>query len=221
MSRKARGISHTGLYHIIFRGINRQNIFEEEKDYQEFTKVLKIVKEQLEFKIYTYCLMSNHGHIFIKEKSIGDISTIMQKTLTKYAGWYNKKYSRSGCLFGNRYKSQTIEVDNYILSLVRYIHQNPKKTGIVKELEKYKWSSYNYYLEKCEEDFVDTADILEMLSENKNVARNTFLEFHREAEKEVFEIGDSCKMSSEQIRRRIIKRLEGKELHVIGSMAKC
>ena len=118
MSRLARQFSLTGLYHIVFRGINKQNIFEETEDYQKIIKTLQELKKELKFEIYTYCLMSNHVHLLLKEKNTGDISQIMKRLLTKYVMWYNKKYHRTGALIANRYKSQPIEVDEYFLSVV-------------------------------------------------------------------------------------------------------
>ena len=76
-------------------------------------------------------------HILLEEKLTGDISQIMKRLLTKYARWYNIKYKRSGALIANRYKSKPVEVDEYFLSLIRYIHQNPKKAGIVTEINEY------------------------------------------------------------------------------------
>ncbi len=66
------------------------------------------VKVEKDFELYAYCLMNNHVHMFLKEKEIGDITKIMLKLLTNYAGWYNRKYERSGSLFGNRYKNEPI-----------------------------------------------------------------------------------------------------------------
>jgi len=89
--------------------------------------------------------MSNHVHIIIKELNMGDISLIMQRMLTRYAGWYNRKYDRSGILISNRFKSEPVETDEYLLTLARYIHQNPIKAGISTSIDKYKWSSFNDY----------------------------------------------------------------------------
>ena len=130
MSRLARQISSTGLYHIIFRGVNKQHIFEEDADYLKLLGILKQLKTEMNFKIYVYCFMSNHVHILLHEKEMGQISLIMKRTLTKYARWFNIKYSRSGALIANRYKSQPVEVDPYFLNVVRYIHQNPLKAKI-------------------------------------------------------------------------------------------
>ena len=100
MSRLARAISESGVYHILFRGVNQQNIFEEATDYDKLKEIISAVKKDLKFEIYAYCFMSNHVHIVLKEKSFGDISLIMKRILTKYARWYNIKYGRSGALIG-------------------------------------------------------------------------------------------------------------------------
>ena len=73
----------------------------------------------------------NRIHLFLRENELGDIKTIMHKLLTRYVMWYNKKYQRSGSLIGNRYKSEPIEDETYYLTLMRYIHQNPVKAGMV------------------------------------------------------------------------------------------
>ena len=98
MSRLARTISESGVYHVLFRGVNQQNIFEEDADFNKLTETIATVKQDLGFEIYAYCFMSNHVHIVLKEKSYGDISLIMKRILTKYARWYNIKYGRSNHL---------------------------------------------------------------------------------------------------------------------------
>ena len=113
MSRLARAISESRVYHILFRGVNQQNIFEEAVDFEKLKETIAIVKTDLEFEIYAYCFMSNHVHIVLKEKNYGDISLIMKRILTKYARWYNIKYGRSGALIANRYKSVPHFVKRY------------------------------------------------------------------------------------------------------------
>ena len=109
MSRIARVISESGVYHILFRGVNQQNIFEEASDFEKLKNTIRIVKQEMDFEIFAYCFMSNHVHIVLKERNIGDISLIMKRILTKYARWYNIKYGRSGALIANRYKSVLVE----------------------------------------------------------------------------------------------------------------
>ena len=162
MSRLSRNYSQSGIYHILFRGVNQQNIFEENADFEKLKETILIVKSDLNFEIYAYCFMNNHAHIVLKEKNSGDISLIMKRILTKYARWYNIKYGRSGALIANRYKSVPVEVDEYFLQLIRYVHQNPMKAGIVVNIDEYEYSSYNEYMN--EPDLADTDFVLQMIS---------------------------------------------------------
>jgi putative transposase len=220
MSRMPRILSQTGLYHVVCRGINRQNIFEEENDFIRFQDNLKGIKEERGFEIYAYCLMTNHVHLFIKEKELGDIAKIMHKLLTKYAGWYNRKYQRSGSLMGNRYKSEPIEDERYFFALTRYIHQNPLKAGIVQNIADYRWSSYGDYLDSEMKNLTDTYFIMNILSDNLERSRAQFIEQHQKLETEDFTLSDRKKPTDEQVRRKIIKLLNGKEPYTIGENTK-
>ena len=79
MSRLAREISETGIYHIVFRGVNKQHIFEERRDYEKMLNIIQMLKSEMNFKIYVYCFMSNHVHILLHEENPGDISLIMRR----------------------------------------------------------------------------------------------------------------------------------------------
>ena len=199
VARAAREISKSGLYHVVFRGVNKQHIFEEAEDYEKLIKVISTVKEEMKCEIYVYCFMSNHAHILLKEKESGDISLIMKRILTKYARWYNIKYKRSGALIANRYKSKPIDVDEYFLSVVRYIHQNPVKAGLVAEIKEYKWSSYPEYIDGR----VGLADKEFVLS---LIDKRAFEEFHSEEETSIFLIDDKMKVSDDEIRRKICQK---------------
>ena len=207
MSRQARKLSQTGMYHIIFRGISRQNIFEEEKDFEKLKEILIQEKRKMDFEIYAYCFMTNHVHLFIKEKNPGEISKIMAKILSRYAMWFNIKYDRSGVLFCNRYKSEPIEDEQYYISLIRYIHQNPVKAGVVNEIGDYPYSSYNSYLGNG--DFVDTYFLLETLHEDKTKAKDLFIELNEIDESEIYEISESQKRSPEHIKRIVMSEING------------
>ena len=207
MGRVARRFSENGLYHVVFRGVNKQSIFEEDWDYIKLKNTLIELKAEMNFEIYVYCFMSNHIHILLKEKNIGDISLIMKRLLTKYARWYNIKYHRSGALIANRYKSQPIDVDEYFLNVIRYIHQNPLKAGIVNNVSEYKWSSYNEYAKK-ENGLADKDFVLEMITPED------FVILHQTEEQSIFVVDDKVKLSDDGIRRNIIKKYgtEPKEL---------
>ncbi len=212
MGRQARLYSQSGLYHVVYRGVNRQNIFEEVNDYFKMRDIIFYLKQELKFEIYAYCFMTNHVHLLLKENSTGDISTIMKRLLTKYAGWFNRKYERSGALIANRYKSQPLENDEYLLSVVRYIHQNPLKANLARTLSDYKWSSYPEYLNKS--IITDTHTILSMID------KKDFKIFHQEEEKELHEVSDRISKSEEYIRRRIMLMINGKQPHEIALLPK-
>ena len=191
MSRIPRKYSESGIYHIMFRGVNQQNIFEEKQDYIKLLNVISDIKKEMGFEIYAYCFMSNHVHIVLKENGFKEISLIMKRILTKYARWYNIKYKRTGALIANRYKSVPVEIDEYFLHLIRYVHQNPIKAGIVESLKDYQHSSYNEYL--TTPIITDTELVLEMISDAE------FEEFHLVIEDINFSVSDRKGKSDDEL----------------------
>ena len=145
MPRRARGISKTGVYHVMMRGVNRQCIFEGKQDYQKYIQVLKQVKEISDCELYAYCLMPNHVHLLLKPEG-EDLGVVIKRIGCRYVHWYNKKYERVGHLFQDRYKSEPVEDEKYFLTVLRYIIQNPFKVNLEKEVGEYNWSSYNEYM---------------------------------------------------------------------------
>ncbi len=145
MPRMARRKTQTNIYHVILRGNNKQIIFEDDKDYEEFLDVLMYYKRECGFELYAYCLMNNHVHLCIG-KEMDELEIIMKRIEVKYVRWYNTKYDRCGHLFQERFKSEPVEEEKYFLTLIRYIHQNPIKSGLEGELGSYRWSSYQDYM---------------------------------------------------------------------------
>jgi len=220
MARQARQISKTGLYHIIFRGVNHCNLFEENEDFKKLVDLLAIVKSDMGYNVHAYCLMSNHVHLFIREQSPADITLIMKRILGTYAYWFNKKYTRSGALIANRYKSACVENDEYLLTLTRYIHQNPLRAGIVEDLEKYRWSSYRDYIKKEHTSLTDTQFILELFSPDIDEAIKGFMTFHNVPESNEFSVSDGKKKSDGELRQEIISALDGKEICSLNGLPK-
>ena len=147
MPRTARKKSSTKIYHVILRGINRQTIFDDKEDNEAFLQTLFDCKKLCGFELYGYCLMGNHVHLLLKE-GLEELERVFKRIGARYVYWYNWKYKRCGHLFQDRYKSEPVEDDSYFVTVLRYIHQNPIKAGICKELDEYEWSSYNDYLDK-------------------------------------------------------------------------
>ena len=177
MPRRARKKSRSGIYHIVLRGINKQRIFEDDQDYQKFLETIKAHKEASGYKIYAYCLMSNHVHLLMKEgrESLG---IAFRRIGASYIYWYNWKYSRRGHLFQDRYKSEAVETDGYFLTVLRYIHQNPTKARIAKEIQAYPWSSYREYTKK--QEICDTQFALSLFSGDSKEALSLWEKFNQE-----------------------------------------
>lgn len=193
MPRSARKRSESGVYHIVLRGINKQTIFYDDEDREVFLSRLKIVKEEKPYEIYAFCLMSNHMHLLVKEKN-ESISKIFLKILSSYVYWYNRKYERIGNLFQDRYKSEVINGDSYLLCAARYIHQNPLKAGVVKAIEEYKWSSYEAYTND-KKSFVDIDFILTILQ-----GKEGYIKFMvQEEEKKFLEFENIPSISDEKL----------------------
>lgn len=174
MARQARRKSRTGIYHIMMRGVNKQTIFESDMDNYKFMKIVREVKNTSDFNLLGYCLMGNHVHFLMKENE-DPISHVMQRISTNYAAWYNWKNERVGHLFQDRFKSEVVEDERYLLTVSRYIHQNPVKAQMVNSTASYKWSSYNEYLGYRK--IVDVDLILRMFSQNSVTAAKKFMEY--------------------------------------------
>lgn len=154
MPRQARKKSSTGMYHVMLRGVNRQDLFHDDDDRYKFIDALMQIVMPTDDNgnpvesyctIFAWCLMSNHIHLLIQEKTepIGD--TIKRITVS-YAYYYNRKYGRESTLFHDRFRSEPCNDYNYFWRLIRYIHRNPVKARIATRVEDYNWSSWNEYI---------------------------------------------------------------------------
>lgn len=178
MPRHQRILSETGIYHVMMRGNERKNLFLDEADKQRFVETVFFKKRETGFLIYAYCLMDNHVHILLKEPPEG-LASMMKRINTSYAYYFNEKYQRIGHLFQDRFKSEPIENDRYLLAVVRYIHNNPVKAGIVEKPEQYRWSSYHEYLlePNPKDNRVETAFILSIMASDVKAAIEEFKAF--------------------------------------------
>ena len=134
MARAARTKSKSGIYHVIVRGINRQNIFQDEEDKGVYLDRLTHYKDECGIKLYAYCLMSNHVHLLVNETD-KPLNEFMKKLGTSYSYRFNQKYDRVGHLFQDRYKSEPVNDDSYFLTVFRYIRRAPRG------LEPYVWTA--------------------------------------------------------------------------------
>lgn len=140
----ARKKSASGIYHVMVRGNNKQDIFFSRDDYEKFLSLLYEKVRTKSMALYAWCLMPNHIHLLVKEKT-ESLDKILGSVLTAYVMWINRKYARVGHLFQSRFKSQPVEDETYFLRVVRYIHRNPVKGNLCSRMEDYPYSSYSYY----------------------------------------------------------------------------
>ncbi|NCD10487.1 MAG: transposase, partial [Negativicutes bacterium] len=202
----------TGFYHTFFRGVNHQSLFEEDNDFSYFLNTLTSLKNNLCFELHAYCLMPNHVHLLLRESKTGDISLIMKRLLTKYVMYFNRKYERSGALIANRYKSIPVEVDQYFVPLVCYIHQNPIKAGLVENLEDYSFSSYKDYLKG--NGITNTSFSLGL------IGRDEWIRLHQLYSTANFDISDNLAISESKIRQIIFKYTNGFDPSLVAGWPK-
>ncbi|RLQ94820.1 transposase [Falsibacillus albus] len=224
MARQARKKSKSGIYHVIIRGANRQEIFHDEEDRIKFLGILQKVKTKSGLKVYAWCLMGNHVHLLVKEGS-ESISVVMKRIGVSYANYYNWKYKTTGHLFQDRFKSGNVETVNYLLTVTRYIHQNPVKAGIAPSPQEWKWSSCRgYYGDSVyPPHLLDPDYLLHMFSPKRHIAQVRFKEFNERVNQDkcLEDHDDSCrKLSDDEARVEIRKCLGPLEIPQLKSLPK-
>lgn len=170
MARRPRlySLVEDGFYHVIARGNNEKSIFREASDYLRWKNYLLHYKNEHKAKLLAYVLMPNHYHLLLK---VGPhLPKLMSGFNTRNAMYFNRKYQLSGHLFQGRYKSYLVAEDPYLITLIRYIHNNPVRANLVKNALSYEHSSLNDYHNNG--DLTDTR-MVEKLIETR--ARGTLL----------------------------------------------
>lgn len=168
-------------YHIYNRGLNKMDICRDDEDYRVMLNLLKRVlgsEEETDFQkrpypnyhndldLLSYCLMPNHYHLLIRTKSKPRLlSELMRSVLTSYVMYFNKKYDRTGPLFGKRYRASMITSDDYLWHISRYIHLNP--LDINEDYKTYPYSSVSYFTGAKSSDWVDPGELADMFEEAK------------------------------------------------------
>jgi REP element-mobilizing transposase RayT len=145
MVRQKRIYYNNAVYHVVFRGNNRQFVLADSKDKEALLKTLSKYKGRFGFKFYGFVLMDNHAHLVLGTDHTSNISKIMQAILLSYSLKFRKKYNYVGHVWQGRFKSNVIEGENYILECLGYIHNNPVRANIASHAQDYSWSSYCFY----------------------------------------------------------------------------
>jgi REP element-mobilizing transposase RayT len=179
MPRGARLDAPGTLHHVMVRGIERRNIVDDETDREDFIFRLGKLAEATGTVIYAWALMSNHAHILIRSGPSG-LPYFMRRLLAAYAAAYNRRHKRYGHLFQNRYKSIICEEDPYFTELVRYIHLNPLRAGLVDtlgRLNRYAWCGHSVLLGNRQNSWQDRDYVLKWFGTTQGPARRAYLQF--------------------------------------------
>ncbi len=139
-----------GIYHIYNRGCNKDNIFFNKENHLYLLRLMEKFKDSYKIEIIAYCLMPNHYHLLMQQKSAKPISSYIQKIFNGYVQAINKQQNRSGTLFEGRSKSILVDKEEYLIHLIRYIHINPVVANIIKKPEQWKYSNYLEWIGKRE-----------------------------------------------------------------------
>jgi putative transposase len=179
MPRTARLDIPDLLQHVIVRGIERRDIFMDDDDRRDFVQRFQFLLEQTGVDCLAWSLMSNHFHLLLRPR-LTTLAKFMRRLLTGYAVSFNLRHKRAGHLFQNRYKSLVCDGDSYLLELVRYIHLNPLRVGIVPDLgglDRFPWSGHSVMMGKSILPGQNTEKVLRYFGTRVAVARRRYRSF--------------------------------------------
>lgn len=173
MGRLPRAIADGLVYHALNRGNNRDAVFTQPADFQQFLEALAQTKQRYPFRLYAYCLMSNHFHLVLEPAPGQSISRILQSLTVAHTWHYHKTQGTLGHVWQGRFKSPMIEADEHLLTVLRYVEANPLRAGMVADLADYPWSSYLQHGLGQPSSLIDTAPVWERLGRDEP-ARQTY-----------------------------------------------
>ena len=180
MARPLRLELAGGLYHVTSRGDRRENIYDNDEDREKWLANLGNTCRRFNWRCHAYCLMDNHYHIVI-ETAEANLSKGMRQLNGVYTQYYNRQHGRVGHVFQGRYKGILVERDEYLLELARYVVLNPIRANMIKNIEDWKWSSYNAMIGKeGVQPWLETGWILGQFSKQRKRAIEKYVNFVRE-----------------------------------------
>jgi putative transposase len=179
MPRQSRIDAAGALHHIIARGMERRRIFDDDQDRHDFVNRLGLILSETQTTCHAWALIPNHFHLLLRTGEVPG-ATIMRRLLTGHAQAYNRRHRRSGHLFQNRYKSILCQEDPYLLELVRYIHLNPLRAGLVTDLadlDRYPFSGHAVIMGRYEHPWQAVDTVLAYFGRGKAAARSGYRAF--------------------------------------------
>jgi putative transposase len=181
MPRKSRIDAPGALHHVMVTGFDRNEIFVDKKDYSAFMDRLGDLLIETGTSCYAWALIPNHFHLLLRTGNV-PISVLMKRLLTGYVVNFNRRHNRYGHLFKDRYKSILCQEDSYLLELVRYIHLNPVRAGLVreyKELSGYPYCGHGAIMGRRKIKWQDMDYVLGLFGNKESGARGEYGRFVR------------------------------------------
>jgi putative transposase len=210
MARRPRFLAPGVLYHAIVRGNQRQQTFLDDGDYQAYFERLGRYRKRCGVTVYAYCLMPNHVHLLVETGS-QPLSRFMQGLQQSYTQYFNHKRRKTGHLFQGRYKAIICDKDQYLLTLIRYIHQNPVRAKMVARIDEYRYSGHRAYAEGRVTEVLEPKRVLDMLGGQagyKRFVRDGLKEGHRE---EYYRVEDQRFLGGEGFGEKLKRKAEEEE----------
>lgn len=204
MARRPRLFAPGLLYHVIVRGNQRRKTFLDERDYRAYWERLSRYRRRYDYNLHAYCLMPNHVHLLL-ESSPHPLGKFMQGLQQSYSQYFNLTHGKVGHVFQGRYRAIVCQKDEYLLELIRYIHLNPVRAGMVKDPESYAYSGHRCYLTGKATETIDPGAVLALLG-----GKARYREFVREGiggghRREYYEVEDQRFLGEKGFGQRLVK----------------
>jgi putative transposase len=211
MARRPRLLAPGVLYHVIVRGNQRQKTFQDDGDYQAYLERLGRYRKKLGVTVYAYCLMPNHVHLLV-ETGFQPLSRFMQGLQQSYTQYFNRRYRKVGHLFQGRYKAIVCDKDEYLLTLIRYIHLNPVRSKMVQTAEDYRYSGHRVYADGQGSEVLEPSRVLEMLG-GKAQYRKFLLEGSKDGHRdEYYQVEDQRFLGPEGFSKKLKNKANEEEI---------
>ena len=165
-----------GHYHVILRGNHRHAVFDQPSDRDRWEGIVAEALLDHGATLHAYCWMTNHVHMLVQVQSV-PLGQIVHRMASRYARWFQRQLATTGHLFERRHLAILVQTDSYLLALMRYIHWNPVRAGMVVVPEDYLWSSHRQYLGLREQPWLATERILGTFSDERGRARQAYRDF--------------------------------------------